>query len=188
MASKRYRLSKKGKIVIFALSLIIFIAIYFHLNSFFNHSPSNTEEIVNQNDNNNQNSQEVQNNTIDDNHIKEYTISLYFEPGETSLNIESQSMLDLFIEMDLIENSKIRIEGNCATLHKTPLNDRERKMNYAFALKRAEQVAQYLKNTGIPMQRMKVISNGSDCPVNSNKTWSERKLNRRVDIIFQMAE
>ncbi len=201
MNTKRYRISKKGKIVVFAFILIVFIAIFSHLNSFFNHNFPNIGEVVNQNDKNqdigemhnndtddNQYDSNIDDNQQDDKNIKEYTLSLYFEPGDTLLNTESQRLLDLFVEMELLEDSKIRIEGNCATLHKTALSDYEREINIAFALKRAKEVVHYLQKKEVPMQRMDVISNGSDNSVNSNKTWSERKLNRRVDIIFQMVK
>ncbi len=188
MTVKKYRLSKRGKIVVFLLPLFLIIAVFLFLNSFSNQDIPECGEVLNQDPVTPSDTEGKPDKSNDIINIKECMVSLYFQPGETFLTIESKSTLDLFLEMDLLEESKIRIEGNCATLHKRVLNEYESKINEAFALKRAQEVAEYLRQNGISSDRMEVISNGSDYAVNSNRTWAQRRLNRRVDIIFQTAE
>jgi outer membrane protein OmpA-like peptidoglycan-associated protein len=187
MEAKRYRLSKRGKVVVFLFPLFIIIAVFLFSNSFSNQDIPECGEVLNQDPVIPSDKEGASEKTTPIN-IKECTVSLYFEPGETFLTIESQSTLDLFLEIDLAEESKIRIEGNCATLHRRVLTDYERKINETFALRRAQEVAEYLQKEGLSSEHIEVISNGSDYSVNSNRTWAQRRLNRRVDIIFQIAE
>jgi len=117
--------------------------------------------------------------------LEEGMLSLYFQPGSALLTIESQSALDMFVKMEnLIKTRTIRIEGNCATL-KRSLSEAEKQANMEFALKRAEAVAEYLHSKGLSNESLEIVSNGSDKSTN-NRSWFDRRLNRRVDIFFQV--
>ncbi len=50
---------------------------------------------------------------------------------------------------------------------------------------RANKVAQYMMNLGIPENRIIVLSNGSSKPLNKSDDAEELKLNRRTDVYFE---
>lgn len=190
MTYKGYRLSKRGKIVFSIFIILIIIAIFFsilmqNLNESVNLDTPDIPESTNQ-------PQEPVIDSTPENAEKEITLedgmlSLYFKPESTLLTLESKNALDEFIKMEnLITTHTIRIEGNCATLYKRKLSEAENQANIEFALKRADTVAEYLYYKGMPSDSLEVISNGSNKPVNNNLSWLNRKLNRRVDIYFQV--
>src|SRR5262245_53899257 len=54
--------------------------------------------------------------------------------------------------------------------------------NFHLSTARALAVAEYLKQTGLPEQRIGVSGFGGHQPIASNATAEERRLNRRVEI------
>ncbi len=54
----------------------------------------------------------------------------------------------------------------------------------AFALGRAQAVADYIAAFGVPKSNMRVESRGASVPLSSKRTRAGRALNRRVEIVF----
>lgn len=190
MVIKGYKLSKRGKYVIFSFLCVVFIAIFSCVYLISQDLPNNevvpissAEGAKNIDESNPEQNEDL---TETQTPIEECQLTLYFRPGDTELTLESKSALDLFVKMEeLIEDSTIYIEGNCATTHIKPLNDYQKQLNRAFALKRAETVANYIEEKGIDSSRLEVTSNGSS-KVSDNRTWINRRRNRKVDVIFQV--
>lgn len=189
MKKKGYRLSKRGRYVIYSVVSAFFIAIFSFIFTFIN----NSTEIINASSSNNNfqkpNDNEKDNTNITDNLLNEYVLSIYFKPGDTDLTIESISTLDLFVEVAKTQNyNNIRIEGNCATVHTNIISETDRQFNKKLSLERAQEVAKYLKDNGISEDDLTLMGNGSDRAINGNRTPAERKLNRRVDIIIEQPQ
>lgn len=186
MTYKGYRLSKRGKIV-FSLIIILIIAIFFYLLMSKLNDNVNADTPDNIQIGNHQQEPITESPVNEEKNVslEEGMLSLYFQPGSALLTIESQSALDMFVQMEnLIKTRTIRIEGNCATLKKG-LSEAEKQANKEFALKRAEAVAEYLHSKGLSNESLEIVSNGSDKSTN-NRSWFDRRLNRRVDIFFQV--
>ncbi|MCG8482160.1 MAG: OmpA family protein [Clostridia bacterium] len=196
MIKKGYRLSKKGKIVLFVFILLIIIAILSCVKALHKNSGNQKPSNIPASDNNASNNQgiEEENTKVPENkdnivQIDEYNLSLYFSPGKSTLSIESISALDLFIDIyKEYPNCIIQIEGNCATMITKKLSEREKQINIEFARTRAEAVAKYLNQQGVSESDMHIKSNGSNKPLESNVTAAGRKINRRVDIFVEMKE
>ena len=54
----------------------------------------------------------------------------------------------------------------------------------AFAMGRAQSVADYITAVGVPASSFRVVSQGDSVPVSSNKTLRGRAANRRVELVF----
>jgi outer membrane protein OmpA-like peptidoglycan-associated protein len=54
----------------------------------------------------------------------------------------------------------------------------------AFALGRAQSVADYLAALGVPRSNFKVESRGATSPISTRKTAAARATNRRVQLVF----
>ena len=54
--------------------------------------------------------------------------------------------------------------------------------NLTLSQTRAQVMVNYLVNRGINVRRLIAKGYGGDKPVASNATWTERKLNRRIDL------
>ncbi len=57
--------------------------------------------------------------------------------------------------------------------------------NQKLSVRRAGAVADYMKETGIPSDKVKVIGKGESMPIATNKTKEGRAKNRRVEIEFE---
>lgn len=55
--------------------------------------------------------------------------------------------------------------------------------NMGLSLRRAQSVADYLVETGVPAEKIRVIGRGANDPLVSNSTLDGRMQNRRVDIL-----
>lgn len=79
----------------------------------------------------------------------------------------------------LIENPdfNITIIGNTCDLGNDTINDLK-------GLQRAENAKSYLVNKGISESRITVVSDGSTKPVVENSSIENRKLNRRIEVVF----
>ena len=107
--------------------------------------------------------------------------AIYFEPDKYDLHDEYKLILNIFIAVarDYPEEM-IKIEGNINGYPK--FNDS--KFGEELSQVRANKVAQYLMNMGIPEDMIIVQSNGSSKPLNKSDSAEELKLNRRTDIYF----
>lgn len=181
LVKKGYRLTKRGKYVAFSFICVLFLAIFSCVSMVV--KSVGTEVSVKE-------PQKIQISVQPANNASTYSLpgcqlSLYFDPGDSALTVESKSALGFYAEIaKMFDKSTIQIEGNCASLHMNKISDEERKQNIELSLQRAEKVAEYLRTSGISKDRLIIKGNGSDKAINSNSTFFERKLNRRVDIIF----
>jgi len=107
--------------------------------------------------------------------------SIYFEPDKYDLHDEFKLILNIFIAVakDYPEEM-IKIEGNINGYPK--FNDS--KFGEELSQVRANKVAQYLMNMGIPENMIIVQSNGSAKPLNKSDSAEELRLNRRTDVYF----
>lgn len=196
MIKKGYRLSTKGKIVLFVFILFIIIAIISCVKALHNNTgdlkPSDIPAShIDTNTSDNQRiedeKEKVPKNQKNDLKVENYNLSLYFSPGKSALTVESISALDLFIDIyKEYPDCTIQIEGNCATMITKKLSEGENNQNIIFARTRADAVAKYLMDQGIPEANMLIVSHGSEKPIKSNETAQGRKYNRRVDIIVKI--
>ncbi len=75
-------------------------------------------------------------------------------------------------------NARVRLEGNTDTLG-------SREYNIALGERRALSVAQFLRMKGVKAQQIVVLSFGRERPVAFGTDESARRLNRRVDLIYE---
>lgn len=108
--------------------------------------------------------------------------TVYFEPDKYTLQDEYKLVLNVFIGLAKdFPNEKIKVEGNINGYPK--FNDS--KFGEELSQIRANKVAQYMMNMGIPEDRIVVQSNGSSKPLNKSDAAEELKLNRRTDVYFE---
>jgi outer membrane protein OmpA-like peptidoglycan-associated protein len=183
---QKYKLTKKGKIVIatFCTIIVLFISLGISLN--YDKMPNSydysalTEETPQQAEQPEPLPAEVEK----DEFPKDIKATVYFEANMNSIDKQYLEVLDMFYTTALkYKDIKIQVEGNCATLF--PSNEKQKMINYNLSLQRAQAIADYLTEKGIPAERINVVGNGSDKPLKDNKSPDGRKLNRRVDIYFQ---
>lgn len=108
--------------------------------------------------------------------------TIYFEPDKYDLNDEYKLILNIFIGVAKeYPDEVIKVEGNINGYPK--FNDS--KFGEELSQIRADKVAQYLKNMGIPEEKIIVQSNGSSKPLNKSDSAEELMLNRRTDVYFE---
>jgi outer membrane protein OmpA-like peptidoglycan-associated protein len=114
--------------------------------------------------------------------------SIYFEFDKWELDEDAKHALreladyykDKYLYKELTDQHKITLKGYCDTIGSLTYNDR-------LARQRVFAVHNYLLNIGLPKNVFELVKGyGKRMPVNSNMTDEERRLNRRVDIIFPL--
>lgn len=111
--------------------------------------------------------------------------TVFFDANAISFSDKYTKDLDAFLKAALQNDGvKIQVEGNCATLYDNSKSEERKSANFYLSLKRAQVIADYLKDKGIPPERLVVVSNGSDKPLKDNDTPAGREYNRRVDVFF----
>jgi outer membrane protein OmpA-like peptidoglycan-associated protein len=114
-------------------------------------------------------------------------ISIQFDPNTLTIKKEYFNLLETFIKLvKTLNKYNIRIEGNCATLNPNEKNINESEVNQRMSLVRAQNVANYLEENGIDIEKITVTGNGSTKPLGDNRTEKGREQNRRVDIILTL--
>ena len=104
-------------------------------------------------------------------------VSINFPSGSYKLDENMKTIIDLqFLDIaKSFANSRIRIEGNTD-------NTGSRQVNINLSKKRAQAVADYLiYDHKFDRNRIIIIGNGPDKPVESNATTSGKAKNRRTD-------
>lgn len=110
-------------------------------------------------------------------------ISINFESGKFTLSENAKTIIDLqFADVArTFANVKVRIEGNTD-------NVGSKKSNLTLSQKRAQSVADYLKNQyKMDPNRFVIVGNGPDKPVSgceSNSTEECRAKNRRTEFVL----
>ncbi len=104
-------------------------------------------------------------------------VSISFRTGEYQLDDNAKRIIDLeFADIaKAFSNSRVRIEGNTD-------NTGSRATNTALSKKRAQSVANYLKDTySMDVNRFIIVGNGPDKPVCNQSTPACLAKNRRTD-------
>lgn len=181
----KYRLTKKGKIVVVAFCT--FIIFCFCLGIFF--SNKDATKYYDYSAPNSENQQlaakpEPPPISVDEEEpLEKHKLSIYFEANMTSYDTKQNDALNIFSEAALkYKTTQIQIEGNCATLF--PSSKNQKPINYNLSKLRAQTIADYLKSKGVNEERFIIVANGSDKPLQDNSSPKGLKFNRRVDIFF----
>ena len=112
-------------------------------------------------------------------------VTVFFEPDMVSYDPKYEKALNMFSEAARQHKDiQIQIEGNCATLFSNNVNKQHKEINYNLSLRRAQAIADYLKDKGVSAERLLIVGNGSDKHLKENASIEGRKLNRRVDVFF----
>ncbi|HTQ39522.1 MAG TPA: OmpA family protein [Pirellulales bacterium] len=109
-----------------------------------------------------------------------------FDPGQADLKDDAQQMLGEFariLRAPEARDLKLMVVGHTDALKIAKREVREKYPdNFHLSAARALAVADYLKQAGVPAQRIGVSGFGDHEPIASNTTAEERRLNRRVEI------
>ena len=101
-----------------------------------------------------------------------------FETGQFSLSPGADTNLSkLFDFMSKNPDRKLTIEGHTDSVGSA-------QSNMLLSQNRAHAVHSYLRNRGVPANRLSMQGMGESSPVASNKSASGRQLNRRVEVII----
>ena len=104
--------------------------------------------------------------------------NVYFPTGEATILNNSYDELDRLVNY-LKEHPKqrIRIEGHTD-------NQGDARLNKILSLDRAKAVRDYLIKQGIALERLEYTGFGDTKPLNTNNSETERRKNRRVEIVL----
>src|SRR5262245_17500195 len=109
-----------------------------------------------------------------------------FDPGEAELKEDAQQMLGEFARImrsPQARDLKMMVVGHTDALKIARREVRERfPDNFHLSAARALSVASYLKQSGMPDDRIGVSGFGGHEPIASNTTAEDRRRNRRVEI------
>ncbi|MDF2591319.1 MAG: cell envelope biosis protein OmpA [Clostridia bacterium] len=179
----RYRLTKKGKIAV--VTFCTFIIFCFCIGIFFS----------NKDDPNDYSAPIIEDQQLvtkpepppisveEEEPLEKIKLSIYFEANMITYDTKQNDALNIFSEAALkYKDSQIQIEGNCATLF--PSSKNQKPINYNLSKQRALAIASYLKSRGINGERLIIVANGSDKPLQDNSSPKGLKFNRRVDVFF----
>ncbi len=102
-----------------------------------------------------------------------------FVSGRATIDPDSTGLLDRLIETALrCPTATVEIAGHTDT-------DGEDEFNQALSEKRAQAVADYLVNAGLPPDRFRTIGYGSTKPVAVNDTEEGKAENRRIEFLVR---
>lgn len=183
----KYRLTKKGKIVV--VTLCTFIVFCFSFGIFF--SNKDATNYYNYSKPASENQQLVSKpkpepppiSVDEEEPLEKLKLAVYFEANMISYDAKQNDALNIFSEAALkYKNVQIQIEGNCATLF--PSSIKHKPINYNLSKLRAQAIANYLLDRGVNAERLIIVANGADKPLQDNSSPKGRKFNRRVDIFF----
>lgn len=105
--------------------------------------------------------------------------SIRFETASATIDRDSASVLDRLIETAL----------RCSTAHIEVIghtdSDGDAAANQALSERRAEAVASYMVNAGIPADRFTTSGDGSTHPLTANDTEAGKAQNRRIEFVVR---
>ena len=102
--------------------------------------------------------------------------NITFTSGSSNLMMDFQDVLDsVVLVVEEYKQTTIFVSGHTDSVGSNTLNQR-------LSDKRANSVANYLKNKGVLEARFDVAGFGEDHPVADNGTAEGRSLNRRVEL------
>jgi len=105
---------------------------------------------------------------------------LLFAPGTASLQKDGYAVLDTIVSMILPLENEVRIIGHTDD---SPPVDPKFTTNWELSVGRANVIAQYFIEHGIPASRLIIAGRGDQKPVFPNDTPEHRALNSRAEIV-----
>ena len=104
---------------------------------------------------------------------------MLFEFDSDKLSSGANKTLELLLDFILQNSFKmLNVEGHTDSFGKPSYNKQ-------LSLRRAEAIATYLRQNGIPANKIKTAGFGDTRPLNKNQSAKERAQNRRVEIRFE---
>lgn len=107
--------------------------------------------------------------------------SILFDIGRASLKPNSQEMLTQVAEILMELENEVRVEGYTCDL---PINTPQFPSNWELSTARSTSVLRFLKDQGIPGEKLSAVGYGEYRPLVPNTTEELRRENRRVDIVI----
>jgi chemotaxis protein MotB len=105
-----------------------------------------------------------------------------FDLGKADIKDSGKGVLDKFSPLLKEIGNDILIQGHADDL---PINTLLFPSNWELSTKRATNVVQYfIKNCGLPPEKLTATGNGEYRPIKPNDTPENRQKNRRVDIVI----
>jgi general secretion pathway protein A len=106
--------------------------------------------------------------------------TIHFKHNSMQLSDEANEVLDQIVDFGSSHPElKIIVEGYTDSLGEPLYNKSLSKM-------RAEVIKKYLIDKGISAEKIETVGMGSENPIASNETFEGRKLNRRIEISFEV--
>jgi chemotaxis protein MotB len=105
---------------------------------------------------------------------------LLFAPGTASLQKDAYAVLDTIAGMILPLENEVRIIGHTDN---SPPVDPKYASNWELSVGRANVIAQYFIERGVPAGRLVIAGRGDQKPVFPNDTPEHRALNSRAEIV-----
>lgn len=107
--------------------------------------------------------------------------NILFNPGSEEVAQRSQYILDSLAEVLSVVDNHIIITGHSDSV---PYESGPYYSNWGLSAARALSVLNYLREKGVPSDRLSAYGMSSMRPITSNSTAEGRALNRRVEITF----
>ncbi|MBI3701685.1 MAG: OmpA family protein [Afipia sp.] len=102
-----------------------------------------------------------------------------FESGKAAIDQDSRGLLDRLIATALrCPSANIEVAGHTDS-------DGDSAANMSLSEKRAQAVADYLVQAGLPNTRLKAVGYGSTKPIASNDSDEDKAKNRRIDFVVK---
>ena len=201
---KKYRVTQRGKIVFGAIIIVFLLSFYYLVNLNGNQeqaslkdqgevieidTASEEESLIENEENSQATSEEDSLSLIPDYSEEEMRIlqeacfTVFYGANEYYVPEESLQELVGFLGIaKAYSNEHIIIEGNANLLGDKVYRDWEKGKNTGYD--RALVIKNYLTDNGIVEDRITIINNGADKPVNIDLSKESLRLNRRVDVFF----
>jgi chemotaxis protein MotB len=109
---------------------------------------------------------------------------LIFVPGTAQLQPDGYPVLNMIVQMLLPLDNEIRIVGHTDD---TPPVDPKYTNNWELSVGRAQMIADFFQQAGIPPERVMVSGRGQFKPIFPNDSPEHRALNSRAEIIVVYA-
>ncbi len=106
---------------------------------------------------------------------------MLFDSGSATINGEANAILNELVQVANSVDNYIRIEGSTDNV---PIHTAQFPTNWELAAARAINVAKVLVAQGVDPSRVSAVSYGEYRPIAPNDTEENKRLNRRVDIVF----
>ena len=202
---KKYRVTRKGKIVFGAVIILLILSFYYFLSgngereeSLINdrnevieiETADTAEENISENHDDSEENNEKEDVTLlpvyseeEMKTLQEVCFTVFYDPNEYYVPKGSLDKLVRFLEISKKYTEEyIIVEGNANLSGEKIYTDWEKGKNAGYD--RALVIKNYLVDNGIGEDRITIINNGVDKPLNIDLSKESLKLNRRSDVFF----